>query len=194
MWDNLIGSALGFFYLAQKPVGLSSACGMRYNKSMILIVDGHNLIPKIPGLSLGDENDEAELIRLLQEYARLRRKSIEVYFDNAPAEQAGMRKFGRVQAHFVRRGTTADDAIKKRLRILGKRAKNVQVISSDRQVQQAARAVHASVITSVDFAADWGRLMEEDPELNPRDRLLSEKEVAAWEQFFRQGHPPQDDS
>ena len=160
---------------------------------MILIIDGHNLIPHIAGLSLGDENDEADLIELLQEYARLRRKTIEVYFDNAPAEQAGIRKFGRVQAHFVQRGTTADDAIMKRLRALGKQAKNVQVISSDRQVQQAARAVHALVITSGEFAADWGRLMEEVPELNPRDRLLSEKEVDAWEKFFRQGHPPKND-
>ena len=160
---------------------------------MILIIDGHNLIPHVAGLSLGDENDETALIELLQEYARLRRKTIEVYFDNAPAEQAGLRKFGRVQVHFVRRGITADDAIMKRLKALGKRAKNVQVISSDRQVQQAARAVHARVITSGEFAADWGRLMEEEPDLNPRDRLLSEKEVAAWEQFFRQGHPPQDD-
>ncbi len=160
---------------------------------MILIVDGHNLIPHLPGFSLGDEDDETQLIRLLQEYARLRRKSIEVYFDRAPAAQAGMRKFGRVQAHFVRSGTTADDAIMERLRSLGKRAKNVQVVSSDRQVQVAARAVHATVITSQAFASEWQNLTAEEPELNPRNRLLSEKEVEAWERLFQQGHPPKED-
>lgn len=167
---------------------------MRYNLTMVLIIDGHNLIPHIPGLSLGDVDDEAQLIQILVDYARLRRKSIEVYFDRAPAAQAGVQKVGRVQAHFVRSGTTADEAIMARLRSLGKRVKNAQVVSSDRQVQQAARALHASVVSSQDFAMAWQALMEEAPELNPRDRLLSENEVAAWEQLFRRGHPPSDDN
>jgi uncharacterized protein len=160
---------------------------------MIVIIDGHNLVPHIPGLSLGDVEDELHLIEVLQEFARLRRKSVEVYFDRAPIAQAGVRKFGSVQAHFVRSGTTADEAIMARLQQLGKRAKNVQVVSSDRQVQRAARAVHAGVVTSGEFAAEWQALMDETPELNPRDRLLSENELEAWERLFRQGHPPQED-
>ena len=166
---------------------------MRYNKNMIVIIDGHNLIPHLPGLSLSDEDDEAQLIRLLQEYGRLRRRSIEVYFDRAPAAQAGVRRFGRVQAHFVRSGITADEAIMARLRSLGKRARNVQVVSSDRQVQRAAQAVHATVISSGEFASDWQNLANEEPGLSPRDRMLSDKEVDAWERLFRQGHPPQED-
>ena len=166
---------------------------MRYNKTMIVIIDGHNLIPHLPGLSLSDEDDETQLIRLLQEYGRLRRRSIEVFFDRAPTAQAGVRRFGRVQAHFVRSGVTADDAIMARLRSLGKRAKNVQVVSSDRQVQRAAKAAHATVISSDEFAVDWQKLADEEPGLNPRDRLLSEKEVDAWERLFRKGHPPQED-
>ena len=47
----------------------------------MIIVDGHNLIPKIKGLSLKMLDDESELIQILQEYARLTRKKIEVYFD-----------------------------------------------------------------------------------------------------------------
>jgi uncharacterized protein len=160
---------------------------------MILLIDGHNLIPHLPGLALSDADDEDQLIQRLQHYARLRRVSIEVYFDRAAPAQAGVRKFTQVQAHFVRSGTTADEAIMTRLQSLGKRAKNVRVVSSDRQVQQAARAAHASVIDSGQFAAEWRQLMAEEPELNPRDRLLSEEEVAAWEQLFRQGHPRQRD-
>jgi len=160
---------------------------------MMMIVDGHNLIPHLPGLSLGDIDDEGQLIRILQEYARVRRKKIEVYFDQAPTASAGVRKLGLVQAHFIRSGTTADEAIMARLRSLGKRAKNAQVVSSDRQVQQAARAHHAGVISSSEFAADWLALMEEVPGLDPRDRLLTNKEVEAWERLFRQGHPPAED-
>jgi hypothetical protein len=34
---------------------------------MPYIVDGHNLIPKVPGLNLQDMEDELQLVELLQE-------------------------------------------------------------------------------------------------------------------------------
>jgi predicted RNA-binding protein with PIN domain len=160
---------------------------------MAIIIDGHNLIPHIPGISLTDPDDEDKLVRLLQDYCRLRRKQVEVYFDRAPAGQAGERKFGLVRAIFVREGMTADEAIMIRLRKLGKRAKNYTVVSSDRQVKNAARAVHATVIDSATFAAEWQTLIEQEPELDPRNRLLSTEEIESWEALFRHGHPPADD-
>jgi uncharacterized protein len=159
---------------------------------MVLLVDGHNLIPHIPGMNLSDPDDEAQLIRLLQEYCRLRRKRAEVFFDRAPAGWAGSKSFGLVQAHFVHEGNTADAAMLAHLKKLGKRAKNVTVVSSDRQVKAAAQAVHAKVMTAEAFAAAWQSLAEQAPELDPRDRLLSDDEVRAWEQVFRRGHPPGD--
>ena len=157
---------------------------------MGIIIDGHNLIPHMPGVDLSDPDDESKLIRMLQEYCRLRRKTIEVYFDRAPAGWAGDQQHGQVRAHFVRAGTTADDAIMARLKQLGKRAKNVTVVSSDRQVAAAVRAVHARLVTAEAFAADWVGLTEEEPELDPRNRMLSEDELAAWQQLFQRGHPP----
>ena len=50
---------------------------------MPYLIDGHNLIPKIPGLSLEMLDDEDRLIELLQEFARVRRQRIEVFFDQA---------------------------------------------------------------------------------------------------------------
>jgi len=122
---------------------------------MAIIIDGHNLIAQLPGISLSDPEDEEKLIKLLQEYCRIRRKTVEVYFDRAPAGYAGKEKHGLVQAIFVPTGSTADEAIMARLKKLGKRAKNVRVVSSDRQVQQAARALHATVISSDAFVAEW---------------------------------------
>lgn len=156
---------------------------------MTLLIDGHNLIPHISGIDLSAPDDEGELIQLLQEYCRLRRRQVEVYFDRAPVEQAGERRFGQVQAVFVREGRTADEAIMDRLEQLGKRARNVAVVSSDRQVQQAARASHASVVSSKDFAEEWESLSAEEPAFDPRNRLLSDEEVANWEEIFRHGHP-----
>ena len=77
----------------------------------MILIDGHNLIPKIRGLSLSDENDEEKLIQILQDYCRIKRKTVEVYFDGAPMDHAGTRNFGNVKAHFIRKGTTADDMI-----------------------------------------------------------------------------------
>jgi hypothetical protein len=156
---------------------------------MVILIDGHNLIPHVPGINLSDPNDEDELIRVLQQYCRLRRKTVEVYFDRALVGQAGSRQFGQVLAVFVRDGITADEAIMARLKNLGKRARNVQVVSSDGQVQQAARGAHARVVSSGDFARELGQLMEEEPELDPRNRLLSDRELTEWEALFRRGHP-----
>ena len=157
---------------------------------MLTLIDGHNLIPKVPGINLSDPNDEDDLIQVLQQYCRLRRKTVEVYFDRAPIGLAGMRQVGQVRAVFVRTGVTADEAIMSRLRDLGKRARNAQVVSSDGQVQQAARGVHAVVVTSEAFARELVKLMEEEPELDPRNRLLSDVELSEWEALFRKGHPP----
>ena len=97
-----------------------------------------------------------------------------------------------MKAVYVREGVTADEAIMDRLRKLGKRARNAQVISSDRQVQQAARGVHASVVSSEAFAKEIETLMAEEPELDPRNRLLSDHELSEWEALFRKGHPKND--
>lgn len=156
---------------------------------MTLLIDGHNLIAHIPGIDLSDVDDEGQLVQLLQAYCRLRRKTVEVYFDRAPAGQAGTRQFGQVRAVFVREGSTADEAIMERLKRLGKRARNVTVVSSDRQVQQAARAAHAGVMPSEAFADEWDSLSAEEHAFDPRNRLLTPEEVADWEKMFRHGHP-----
>jgi len=157
---------------------------------MVILIDGHNLIPMIPGISLTDPDDEEALIRLLGEYGRLKRHTIEVFFDQAPVAMAGERRHGMVRAVFVQRGITADEAIMARLRQLGKRARNVLVVSSDRQVQAAARAAHADVISSPDFSSELKDLSQREPTLDPRNRLLSNEELTEWEDLFRKGHPP----
>src|SRR5829696_10388004 len=106
---------------------------------MPYLIDGHNLIPKL-GLRLDSMDDEMELVAILQEFHRSRGKDVEVYFDGAPVPHAGTRKLGAITAHFVRLGSSADNAIRNRLRSLGKSAKNWTVVTSDRQVQAEANA------------------------------------------------------
>jgi len=155
---------------------------------MPFLVDGHNLIPKA-GLRLDSIDDEMQLVRILKEYCRLHRKKVEVYFDGAPAGQAGTRNLGTVKAHFVRSGTTADAAIARRLKKLGRAAKNWIVVSSDRQVQAEARSAGAEVISSDEFA----KLLYQTPRggtAKPAgDRKISPSEVDEWlEIFSSKGH------
>jgi len=154
---------------------------------MPYLIDGHNLIPKL-GLRLDSIDDEMELVAILQEFYRRDRKPIEVYFDGAPAAQAGTRKLGAVTAHFVRLGITADNAIRKQLKALGKSARNWTVVSSDRQVQAEAKAVRAEVTSSESFAALLKQPRTSAPKGNT-DRKLSEDEVAEWMRVFQKGKP-----
>jgi predicted RNA-binding protein with PIN domain len=150
---------------------------------MTYLIDGHNLIPHIPGLSLTDLEDEQALIDRLQAFCGKRRKRAEIYFDQAPPGRAGQRSFGLVSAHFVQQGMTADEAIRRRLDRLGKAAANWTVVSSDHQVQAEARSHRARVISSSDFARE---IEDQGPGGNGPEgqRKLSEEEIKRWMRLF----------
>lgn len=119
---------------------------------MPYLIDGHNLIPKIPGLNLQALDDEEQLIALLQEFCRRQRKQAEVFFDKAPPGGVRVRSYGLVTARFVGQGLTADQAIRNRLTRLGRSARNWTVVSSDHAVQEAARAARARPLSAEAFA------------------------------------------
>jgi predicted RNA-binding protein with PIN domain len=121
---------------------------------MGFLIDGHNLIAKIPGMSLSAIDDERDLIDLLQNFYRMHRKAIEVYFDGAAPGNSGKRRFGVITAYFVRQGSTADAALVQRMQVLRRQAKNWIVVSSDRRVQCEARAMGYLVLGSASFAGD----------------------------------------
>lgn len=153
---------------------------------MPYLIDGHNLIPKIPGLSLQEIDDESQLIKMLQEFCRKSRKRAEVYFDNAPPGQPRARNYGNLIAHFVRQGRTADQAIHARLARLGRGARNWTVVSSDHAVQAAARAARAHVAPAEEFARQLVQTLAQ-AETGPRveaDGELSPEEVEEWMKLF----------
>lgn len=154
---------------------------------MPYLIDGHNLIPKL-GLQLDSIDDEMELIAILQEFCRLNRKQVDVYFDGTPVPHAGTRKSGPVTAHFVRLGSTADNAIRNRLKTLGKNARNWIVVSSDKRVQVEARDSQAEVISSDSFAATLKQARDSAPK-SSADRKLSHDEVDEWMRIFQKRKP-----
>ena len=151
---------------------------------MTYLIDGHNLIPKV-GLQLGDIDDEIQLVELLQEFCRKRRKKVEVYFDRAQPGQPRSRKFGMVNARFVQEGVTADEAIHQRLKRLGKTAGNWTVVSSDLEVQAAAREFHAQYQSSEAFAQMITEALGHSADSGERPEVgLSPNEVDAWLRLF----------
>ena len=152
---------------------------------MPYLVDGHNLIPKV-GLHLNSPDDEMELVAILKEFARLKRQQVEVYFDGAPIGQAGTRKLGTVRAHFVPLGQTADSAIRSRLKKMEKDAKNWIIVSSDHEVQNAARVVRAQVVTSDEFVKMLRAATNSTPKANTENKKLSAQEVDEWLKLFRE--------
>ena len=159
---------------------------------MNYIIDGHNLISQIPGLDLRMLDDEQHLVELLILFCQTGRHKVEVYFDKAPVGQAGVTNHGQVRAHFVSQRSTADDAIRKKLKSLARSAKNWAVVSSDRSVQAAAREAHAQVLSSKEYASLLQTRLSGSshqpgrPDLTPvLEEPLSETEVSEWEAFFK---------
>jgi len=153
---------------------------------MPLIIDGHNLIPKIPGLSLDQVDDEVQLIQLLQEFSRLSRVGVECYFDKAPQGYDRPRRYGMVAVKFSRLGRSADDEIRSRLMRLGGDARNYTVVSSDFQLQAAARAAKARVMTADSFAQKLQQTLRKKPETKGTpEKELSPEEIEEWLKIFR---------
>jgi predicted RNA-binding protein with PIN domain len=168
-----LGDALTELYFKTKMTG------------MPYLIDGHNLIPKISGLKLTNIDDEMQLIELLQEFCRLSRKQVEVFFDNAPPGQSRVRTYGTVVARFVRSGGTADQAIQGKLKRLGRAARNWSVVSSDREVQEMAHAAHARVIPAEEFATQLLELLAGSEQDTERDeKTIAPEEIDEWLDLF----------
>ncbi len=150
---------------------------------MMYLVDGHNLIPKV-GLRLDSPDDEHELIQRLQEYCRLRRTRLEVFFDGAPPGQASVRTAGLVTVHMVRRESSADAAVEARLAQLKKQARNWTVVSSDGRVRRAAQAVHAAALSSEEFAQEMSRAQAAGLAHLKNEATLAPQEVEEWLKEF----------
>lgn len=153
-----------------------------------VVIDGHNLVPKIPGLRLEDEDDEERLSEMLNEYCRLSRTQAEVFFDGAPAPGKSPRSSGLVRIHFVRKGLSADDAIIAHVHQHQRADHLLTVVSSDHRVQNAVRSSGAATVTSEAFAQEMRNLFS-SPAANQaqKEKPLSQQEVQQWLDEFESG-------
>ncbi len=154
---------------------------------MPYLIDGHNLIPKL-GLRLDSFDDEIELLERLNEFCRLSRKTgLEVYFDNAAPGSPETRRAGLLRAHFVHKPQIADEAIRLRLKKLGKAAKNWVVVSSDHAVQADARRAGAKSVSAEQFSETVMEVLRSGPPPFEAKSGMSERELEEWINFFHKG-------
>lgn len=145
---------------------------------MPLLIDGHNLIGKMPGLSLADPDDEVELVRRLQRYCRHHRRRAVVVFDaGVLGGHSEALSTPEVEVVFAPAGCRADDIIRERLRKIRDPA-GWLLVSSDREIQRVARQAGARVISAEEFVAQ----MRTPPSAPHEKRAphMSEEEIQEW--------------
>ena len=157
---------------------------------MPLIIDGHNLIGQMRGLSLSDPDDESQLLARLSAYQRRRRDEMIVVFDSGL--QAGLP--GSPQRHesglrvvYARTGQRADDVIVRLVHARGGR--DCRVVSSDRAVQAEVRALGAQVIPAPEFAQRLRPEATRPQAPSEKERPPSASEVEAWLEIFARAKP-----
>jgi len=145
------------------------------------IIDGHNLIGKIPEISLQDLDDEIYLINLLEDYFRITRKKALVFFDNAAISNKKLKhKTAFLEVSFIRKPRTADQAIIAKLKMLKGNARNYTVVSSDRWIVDRATRSGAKVMLSENF---WKLIQKQRLQSENTPDFL-ENEVDFWLKKF----------
>ena len=157
---------------------------------MRYLIDGHNLIGRLPGFSLEAPDDEAQLLVLLRSFCARERSAATVYFDGAVIAESRQPARGGVTPRFVAPPQSADAAIRRHLARLGREASNWTVVTSDGVVAADARRAGARIESSEAFAR---RLSSDEPrdEEKPSASLRPE-DIALWEETFRRRRPGPD--
>ena len=157
---------------------------------MRFLIDGHNLIGKLPDLSLADPEDERKLVGRLHAYFQRVGKPVTVVFDpGAGYTSARGQPFPDVKVIYANRDSTADQVIVRMVRT-ERKPREVTVVTSDRQIIGQVRAEGAQVMSSEQFAREMEPpandrgidANEEEERANPR---ISKDEVSAWLDEFK---------
>jgi len=155
-----------------------------YNPGMAVLIDGHNLIGKMPGLRLDDPEDEEKLLLRLRAYRARTGKHLIVYFDPGIAYQSPARQSkGGINIRQAGSGQRADELMIRDLR-RHHNPRELTVVTSDRAIQRAARQHNAQVLDAAIFAAELSRPPEKDDTLSQPP--LPEEEIQEWLAIFGQ--------
>lgn len=137
---------------------------------MRMLVDGSNLLGALRLEREGD-GSKRELLKLLAEYGRKKRRRILCFFDG-PRPGAFATQLGHVTARFPA-PKSADDAIVEEVEKLGKEP--FEIVTSDRALAARCRRRTVAIVDSAAFARDLERTAEEGEGSPPAEE---------WESYF----------
>jgi hypothetical protein len=152
---------------------------------MPFLIDGHNLIGRLPDIRLDDPDDEVKLVLCLRRFcARTGKRAVVVFDHGLPGGVSTSLSGGGVQVVFASAGRTADGILCERIR-RWRNPTGWAVVTSDRRVIDVARAKGARVMRAEAFARQLALPAEGEGPEKP-DAHLSADEVAAWMALFRE--------
>jgi predicted RNA-binding protein with PIN domain len=149
-----------------------------------ILIDGHNLIGRLPMLSLQDPDDEEKLIRLLIAYRARTGRAITVVFDpGGTFALPQTRRHSGIEVAFAPHGSTADAVISRRVRC-SRDPRAWLVITSDQKLAEAVARMGARVRSADAFAAELGPRPDVPPDW--RETPPSPEEVDSWLALFEE--------
>ncbi len=159
---------------------------------MHYLIDGHNLIGKMPDIDLDDPDDEVKLILQLRSWsARARKRKVTVIFDRGlpGGEEKGLSS-GQVKVIFAPAGRSADSLLISRIRSV-KNAAEYTLVSSDQKIIRMAEARRMLFWRSETFAIrmnqEWEEGMGGSTAETVDDPQMSVGEVEMWLEMFKEG-------
>ena len=151
---------------------------------MKILIDGHNLIGQMPDISLGDPHVEGQMVGRLRLYTARTGHKVTVIFDGGlPGGLSRELSGGGVEVIFAPAGRSADQLIINRLRRVRDR-QGTLVVSSDREILDAAERHQLRTRRSEDYAADLSVSSPSPAAPDPREVPPSDAEVDAWLREF----------
>lgn len=163
---------------------------------MHYLIDGHNLIGKLPDIKLSDADDEIRLLLRLKSWVSGgQQRQVTVVFDGVGAGGVAHRLSSKaITVIFAPGEKTADDLLIKRLQGL-RNPHQYTLVSSDRRILDAAQIARIKHLTSERFIEEFGFVFQK-PETKPApppvppplekedDPQLSDAELDEWLRLF----------
>lgn len=151
---------------------------------MPYLIDGHNLIGKLPDITLGEANDEAKLVIKLRGFAaRTRKKCIVVFDSGLPGGRSPLSN-SPVEVIFASSPRNADRLLIRRIEDMPD-PRNWILVSSDHMIQDVAKRRGMQVMTSDTFAPLLRLPKAPIPDDKPlKDVYVSPAEVEEWLRLF----------
>ena len=147
---------------------------------MDIIVDGYNVIFKVPELGYSTEKCDIEILRnrfltILEQYKGKRKHKLIVVFDGKGSGNSSETRAAGIDVVFSREDLDADEEIKEMVSN-SENPRHITVITADRDIEQYVRKYGCKVVGPLAFYRDIKRKVERLQYTEKEGRLITKEE------------------